>query len=289
MALPAANLDHNEWQSWHAHLYLDFDRTDRGTRLSGVDHNGPLYVQRPFYPEGPDCAHVYLLHPPGGIVSGDLLDIQLRLAPGAQVLATTPGAGRAYGARQNHTRQRQINTLDVTEGAVVEWFPMENIVYSGADLDARTKVNLQPGGKFIGWEINCLGLPASNQPFAKGSLTQHFQLDLGGVPSFVDQVRLIADDELFLNTKAGMAGQRVSGSFLAGPFASTSELRQVAEEAYSLSEAQGLSLTCLDKFLVARYLGPSAFAARQFFVSIWNVARPKMLNRPSCAPRIWAT
>lgn len=289
MALPAENLDHSQWQSWHAHLYLNFDKTQRGTRLSGVDHNGPLYVQRPFYPEGPDCAHVYLLHPPGGIVSGDLLDIQLRLAPGAQVLATTPGAGRAYGARIDASLQRQENTIEVADGAVAEWFPMENIVYSGADLRARTRVALQPGGRFIGWEINCLGLPASSDPFVKGSLTQHFQLDIAGTPSFVDQLRVSADDTKFLNTGAGMAGHRVSGSFLAGPFTSTEGLKELVEQTRPLTEAEGLSVTCLDKFLIARYLGPSAFAARQFFVNVWSKTRPQLLNRPICAPRIWST
>lgn len=289
MAEPATNLDYSEWQSWHAHLHLDFDRTERGTRLSGVDHQGPLYVQRPFYPEGNDWAHIYLLHPPGGIVSGDLLDIQLRLASGAQVLATTPGAGRAYGARGDASRQRQRNRLEVAEDATIEWFPMENIVYNGADLDARTQVNLQPGGRFLGWEINCLGLPASNEPFERGSLTQHFQLNQAGFPCFVDQLRLDANDHLFMNTKAGMAGCKVSGSFLAGPFASVEELKQLAEEALPLCESSGTSLTCLDTFLVARYLGTSAYSARQFFTSIWNLARPKLLNRPSCAPRIWFT
>lgn len=289
MVAEGARLDQAQWQSWHAHLYLNFDRTERGTRLSSVDHNGPLYVQRPFYPEGPEWAHIYLLHPPGGIVSGDLLDIQLRLAQGAQVLSTTPGAGRAYGARKDLSQQRQQNTLEVAEGATLEWFPMENIVYSGADLDARTRVVLQPGAKFLGWEINCLGLPASSEPFAEGSLTQHFQLDIADVPKFVDQLRLKASDHNFLNTGAGMAGHRVSGSFLAGPFASASEVKLLADDLQPLCEAEGVSLTCLDNLLVARYLGASAFSARRFFISIWNLARPKLLNRPSCAPRIWAT
>ena len=47
------------------------------TRLTTRAHRGPLVVQRPFYPEGPGVPHVYLLHPPGGIVGGDSLRVEV--------------------------------------------------------------------------------------------------------------------------------------------------------------------------------------------------------------------
>ena len=53
---------------WSAHLQLRFVRRDKVTRLGAWRHFGPLLVQRPFYPEGAPC-HVYVLHPPGGIVA----------------------------------------------------------------------------------------------------------------------------------------------------------------------------------------------------------------------------
>ena len=46
--------------------------------------------------EGSGCCHLYVLHPPGGVVAGDSLDVRLQLTEAAHVLITTPGAGRFY-------------------------------------------------------------------------------------------------------------------------------------------------------------------------------------------------
>ena len=58
-------------------------------------HEGPLYVQRPFYPEGGVC-HVYILHPPAGMVGGDILETDVEVAAGASALITTPASAKIY-------------------------------------------------------------------------------------------------------------------------------------------------------------------------------------------------
>ena len=50
-----------------------------------------------------------------------------------------------------------------------------------------------------------------------------------------------------------------------------------------------LAMTRLREWLIIRYLGDSAFSARQAFVHAWAQVRPALLQRPACAPRIWAT
>ena len=56
-------------QGWQAKLELGFERQYGKTVLAHRRHIGPLTVQRPFYPEGGVC-HIYVLHPPGGVVAG---------------------------------------------------------------------------------------------------------------------------------------------------------------------------------------------------------------------------
>ncbi|MFN2317914.1 MAG: urease accessory protein UreD, partial [Gemmatimonadales bacterium] len=88
---------------WSASLELGFQSRLGGgrqsTHLSLLRHEGPLRVQRPFYPEGAQgCCHVYLLHPPGGLVSGDVLRIDAAVGEGAHALLTTPAAAKVYMA-----------------------------------------------------------------------------------------------------------------------------------------------------------------------------------------------
>lgn len=157
-------------QGWSATLDLEFAARGGRTVLARNRHQGPLRVQRPFYPETGGQAHVYVLHPPGGIVAGDSLAIDIDVAVGAHGLVTTPSAGRVYRSNAQGLLQTQQVTMTVAEGGFGEWLPQENIVFNGARAWNQTRIQLAPGARFIGWEITCLGRPASAQWFDQGSL-----------------------------------------------------------------------------------------------------------------------
>src|SRR5205085_6360717 len=97
---------------WQAELRLRFNCDAPGplrpgrTRLVERQHRGPLVVQRPFYPEGDPC-HVYLVHPPGGVVGGDALRIDATVDPGAHALITTPAATKFYRCEERISTQTQ--------------------------------------------------------------------------------------------------------------------------------------------------------------------------------------
>ena len=82
-------------RGWLGRLDLGFEVRAGRTVLAHKRQVGPLTVQRPFYPEGNSC-QLYLLHPPGGLVGGDRIEIRLDVAAGASVLVTTPGAAKFY-------------------------------------------------------------------------------------------------------------------------------------------------------------------------------------------------
>ena len=54
---------------WAAALELAFRRVCGRTVPARRESRGPLRIQRPFYPEGESA--ISIMHPPGGIVSGD--------------------------------------------------------------------------------------------------------------------------------------------------------------------------------------------------------------------------
>ncbi len=278
--------------SWHASLELEFANTTRGCRLTHNRHHGPLYVQRPFYPEGPELAHVYLLHPPGGLVSGDRLQIGIQAHNGAKVLCTTPGAGRLYRARADQRLQEQHNNLILGNGASLEWLPQETIVFPGAHAQLTTRVNLAKDASFIGWEITSLGLPASQLEFTSGSLHQRLEIMIEDLPVLIENLMVDSRGLSLYHAACGMRSLPVSGIFVAGPFTaeqSSTLTAEVLSSLYSAVEPALCGLTKVGNFLVGRYLGKCSEEARRCFRTYWRTLRPLLLQREAYAPNIWTT
>ena len=118
------------YEQWLARLEMTFAHRQQKTKLVDTLREGPLSVQRAFYPETTGAAHLYLLHPPAGIVSGDELHVAATLEKDCQVLLTTPGANRFYRAReakQMASKQCQFNRFTVADNAHLEYLPHETL------------------------------------------------------------------------------------------------------------------------------------------------------------------
>ena len=102
--------------TWNATLALDYTRQADKT-VARFHHNGPLRILRSLYPEGESICHNVIVHPPGGLVGGDTLDLGFTVGPGAHGLVTTPGATRFYRSAGELALQR----TDLLLEAVREW------------------------------------------------------------------------------------------------------------------------------------------------------------------------
>src|SRR5688572_5136882 len=102
--------------TWTAKLALHIGKQGARSTIISRRHDGPYLVQRPFHPEADGTCHVLLLHPPGGLVSGDALELELHVHAGAKALLTAPAATKAYRARSSGIMARQSNVLRVHEG-----------------------------------------------------------------------------------------------------------------------------------------------------------------------------
>ena len=264
---------------WHAQLELGFAPRAGRTALVHRMQRGPLAVQRPFYPEG-DACHLYLLHPPGGVVGGDSLNIRSEVADGAHALVTTPGATKFYLSAGDTAQQTQ--TLRVAAGAGLEWLPQENIFFPGALTRLYTKIELSEGARFIGWEIQCLGLPVNAERFDSGQAEFQLHIERDERPLLLDRLTVTPER---LNGKAGLRGLPVNATLLATP-AEKAELEQVRE---LLLETPSAGVTLIDNLLVVRYLGDSTEQCRNLFINIWAAIRTTVMGRPPCPPRIWST
>ena len=145
--------------SWHGRLELRYRHDPEGRRTVGHDrHDGPLRVLASLHPEGPGVCHHVLVHPPGGIVGGDVLEIDVEVQAGAHALITTPGATRFY--RSAGPTARQHLRARVASGARLEWLPLETIAYDGVRAVNAMRFELDDGAEMIGWDLLALGLPS---------------------------------------------------------------------------------------------------------------------------------
>ncbi len=253
-------------------------------------HDGPLRVLASLYPEAPAVCHSVLVHPPGGLVGGDDLGIELTLATGAHALVTTPGATRFY--RSLGAPATQALTAQVQEGARLEWLPLETIAYSGCIGHNAMRFALQPGAEMIGWDVLALGLPASNLAFERGSFEQRIELPGRWLERGVTQ----ATDTRLLDSPIGWAGKRVLATlwFAAGSTLATERRDRLLDAARAACDAHALkaSAGCTavdDAVVVLRVLAPRVEPAMALLTQVWALWREAAWQLPACVPRVWRT
>jgi urease accessory protein len=270
---------------WRARLELGYEHRNGSTRLTRRRHTGPLVVQKPFYPEGPEVCHSVVLHPPGGIAGGDWLEIEATVGQGARSLITTPGATKWYRSAGPISEQRVA--LEVAEGASLEWLPQESIVFDRARARMHCLVSLAEGARYIGWEITRLGRTASGECYDAGDLRSRTEILRAGRRLWGEYARIDGGAAL-LRSPVGLAGFPVMGTLVAAG----SDIERGLLDSCRAAEPQGdvrFGVTALPGVLVARFLGSSTEAARGYFVALWGRLRPALIGREACVPRIWAT
>lgn len=274
--------------TWNATLALDYTR-QAGKTVAHFRHSGPLRILQSLYPEGDAICHNVIVHPPGGLVGGDTLDLQFSAGAGAHGLVTTPGATRFYRSTGEPALQRTQLTLEA--GARMEWLPLEAICYSGCLAENHLTMTLAPGAELIGWDITALGLPAASLPFEHGSFCQH--IEVPGV--WLERARMQASDSLLMSSPLGMAGHRCIASlfFVAGSKLDRHRRQQALDTARQIIEAHPLSAmagaTSPDgQVVVLRVLAPVVEPAMALLRQVWLAWRSHFWQQAASSPRIWS-
>ena len=273
---------------WHASLQLDY--TLEGTRtVARHAHNGPLRILQSLYPEGDAVCHNVLVHPPGGLVGGDTLDITATVGPGAHGLVTTPGATRFYRSTGELALQRTHLTL--AEGARLEWLPLEALCYNACNAENHLTLNLAPGAECMGWDVTALGLPHAGQPFETGRFVQH--IEAPGL--WLERGVIDAADHRLLESPLGLAGQRCMASlfFVVGTPLERARRDTALDAARAVMDAHALKASAgatspNGQVLVVRALAPQVEPAMQLLQQVraaWRAALWQLCAEP---PRIWS-
>lgn len=276
-----------EVTGWRGRLEARFVRAAGRTVLKTARVHMPLALQRPFYPEGEAVCHALILHPPGGLVGGDRLELNLDLEAGAQALLTTPAAGKWY--RSIAGPAQHFFSARVARAAHLEWLPQESIVFDGAQAQQMARVELASGATWLGWDITRFGRSARGEWFTHGAWRARTEVWRGGEPLWIDRQQLSGGSPL-MQSAYGLAGQPVVGVLAWLGAAVTPELVGVARESWVDGAFPGAAgVTRLPDGLVCRYRGPSSSAARKWFTTVWDLLRREFRGRPAHPPRIWNT
>lgn len=284
---------------WHAQLQLDYlrdpaisaDAKDAAPRtLARFLHNGPLRILQSLYPEGDAVCHNVLVHPPGGLVGGDTLEIKITAAAGSHGLVTTPGATRFY--RSDGATALQDTHIHLATGARLEWLPLETLCYSGCQAENRLQATLDEGAEMLGWDITALGLPHANLPFVQGTLRQHIAM-----PSvWLEQGQIDAHDTRLMDGPLGLAGNRCMATlfFLAGTPLDRARRAEALDVARSIIDTHTLrdtaGATSPDgRVVVVRALAPVVEPAMQLMRQIRAAWRSHFWQQAPTNPRIWST
>jgi urease accessory protein len=280
--------------SWHGRLHLRYTAEPLpggGSRTLAIDrHEGPLRVLQRLYPEGPAVCHHVLVHPPGGIAGGDVLEVDAELAAGTHALLTTPGATRFYRSEGAAAEQRV--RLRLAAGARAEWLPLEAIAFDGCIARNHLRFELEPGAQAIAWDVLALGLPAAGKPFVRGSVLQH--LEMPGC--WLERGRVDAGDTTLLDSPLGWAGHRTLATLvlLAGqpmPDAHREALLEAAREAAAASPlAATAGATSPDaRVVLLRALAHRVEPAMQLLGTVRAAWRERAWGLAGAAPRVWQT
>ena len=279
---------------WQALLELHFEKQGTRTRLVHNRHEGPLRVLRALaLPDGRSQA--VIVHPPGGLVGGDVLDVRITLGAGAQVVCTTPGAQKWY--RSTRAGAQAITRITLEADAALEWLPQPTLVHDSAQVDQALELVLAPGARMIGWECLVLGRAAMGERFLHGALRQRIALSIEGRPAWVERLVAEAGDRLFASPLGW--GDRSVACTVWAVTAASGEADQAVTEAWRAVLARdqppgdarlAAAVTCpVPGLVVARLLADDTEAVMRVAQRLWAQARPAVIGAPGDALRIWAT
>jgi urease accessory protein len=274
-------------QGWAASLELRFQAGPGGTRLVHNRHEGPLRLLKALPSGDGRRLEAVIVHPPGGLVGGDTLSIDLQAGPAARVLATTPGAQKWY---RSTVTSSSSTTLALGSRAAVEWLPQPAILYDHARAVQSLAIEMQPDASCLGWEILIRGRGAMGESLTHGHIEQTLSISVARQLLWQERLHADAADRLF-RSPLGWDGQRIGASvWCCAPALPRDLLRALRDEWRALLDGQrGGATIAAEGLLLAKLLGDDSEQLMSRSQSLWRAARTALEGSAGSPPRIWRT
>jgi Urease accessory protein UreH len=260
-------------------------------RLTELEQRAPLRV---LFPHDRECGvpQAVLVTTSGGLVGGDLYEIDVDAGRDSALVLTTQAAEKVYRSMGADTR---IDVrLTAAPGSWLEWMPQETILFEGSRLHRRTTVELATDARLLAGEIVVFGRTARGEAFTRGLLRDAWRIRVAGRLVWADTLLLEDDIAGCLAAAAGFDGAVATASLVYAAEDAASRLDAVRATLCDLGagpEASKIRLaaTCInDQLLVVRGLARDAFRLRTAVTRFWRTFRTSV-GLPPALPRIWAS
>jgi len=124
----------------------------------------------------------------GGMTGGDRFAVEIALGAGANLIAGTAAAEKIY--RSTGPDAEIAVTLDVGEGARLDWLPQETILFDRARLSRRIDVELAADASLLMAEAVVFGRSAMGEAMLAGFFADRWRVRRAGKLIFADSARL---------------------------------------------------------------------------------------------------
>jgi len=152
---------------------------------------------------------VVFLNTSGGLTGGDRLRYGLRLGEGARAVATTQTAERAY--RANQGRAEVDVDLQLAAGAELFWMPQELILFDGAAIARKLRVEMGRGARLVLLESLVFGRGAMGETVSRVHLRDRREVWRNGKCAMLEAIRM-DDADLCRSGAAALGGHRAVAS-----------------------------------------------------------------------------
>lgn len=275
----------------NARLELRFEAAERKTALRVAAQQPPWRVVRGF-PDARGGVLVHLHNVSGGILAGDQLTLDIDVGAGAKAQVTSTGATRLYRHRPGSEDSRQVITIRIDTGGLLEYLPDALIPYRGSRHNQRTAVMLANGATFFWWEILAPGRQAMGETFAFERLSVQTEIRTGRGPALLENF-VLEPGVRPLTSLARMGRFTHMATLVAFQVGRPqSDLRQLESELNGMAASEsvrtgdywGAGALASDGVMV-RGLSESSLELPGGLTRFWSAARQFLTGEPAVLPR----
>jgi urease accessory protein len=166
-------------KAFAGHLHFEANRAPEGqTFLGQQSFRAPFHLSKAYW-DG-SVLQVRIVNVTAGILAGDHLELDVRVAPGASLLVTTPAATRAFMMTSGAAECRQGFT--VAAGAWLEYAPEPLFPHRDSEYAQTTRLEVAEGAEVYFTDALAPGRAGRGETWGWRNLQLTLDVEHAGVP-----------------------------------------------------------------------------------------------------------